>query len=226
MIVRPTMGNLIYVGLFCCFLLVDLGVCLSLKDEDVSDSLLRVLMRKIHEQDEKIAAIEENAKLDYRHLVSKILRLEDKLKDSNFKQLILEKTVRNMDKTIKELNSKLRTKKEDYLNNEHSLGKQENPYSEPPATVFQNTTDVEDRSVVANSKQKRILNGGVHPSKLSASFPIVKLCNILYYKTGCIILLYQIRHLLYYGFLILQQMSSHSMLISVNQKIRLVCTTP
>lgn len=179
MIVRPTMGNLIYVGLFCCFLLVDLGVCLSLKDEDVSDSLLRVLMRKIHEQDEKIAAIEENAKLDYRHLVSKILRLEDKLKDSNFKQLILEKTVRNMDKTIKELNSKLREKKEDYLNNEHSLGKQENPYSEPPATVFQNTTDVEDRSVVANSKQKRILNGGVHPSKLSASFPIVKLCNIL-----------------------------------------------
>lgn len=84
-----------------------------------------------------------------------------------------------MDKTIKELNSKLRTKKEDYLNNKHSLGKQENPYSEPPATVFQNTTDVEDRSVVANSKQKRILNGGVHPSKLSASFPIVKLCNIL-----------------------------------------------
>lgn len=181
-IVRPTMGNLIYVGLFCCFLLVDLGVCLSLKDEDVSDSLLRVLMRKIHEQDEKIAAIEENAKLDHRHLVSKILRLEDKLKDSNFKQLILEKTVRNMDKTIKELNSKLRSKKEDFLNNEHSLGKQDqdNPSSEPPATVFQNTTDAgEDRSVVANSKEKRILNGGVHPGKLSASFPTVKLCNIL-----------------------------------------------
>lgn len=176
------MGNLIYVGLFCCFLLVDLGVCLSLKDEDVSDSLLRVLMRKIHEQDEKIAAIEENAKLDHRHLVSKILRLEDKLKDSNFKQLILEKTVRNMDKTIKELNSKLRSKKEDFLNNEHSLGKQDqdNPSSEPPATVFQNTTDAgEDRSVVANSKEKRILNGGVHPGKLSASFPTVKLCNIL-----------------------------------------------
>lgn len=133
-------------------------------------------MRKIQEQDEKIAAIEENAK----HLVSKILRLEDKLKDSNFKQLILEKTVRNMDKTIKELNSKLRTQKEDYLNNEHSLGKQENPYSEPPATVFQNTTDAgEDRSVVANSKYKRILNGGVHPGKLSASFPIVTRCNIL-----------------------------------------------
>lgn len=173
------MGNLIYVGLFCCFLLVEFGVCLSLKDEDVSDSLLRVLMRKIHEQDEKIAAIEENAKLDHRHLVSKILRLEDKLKDSNFKQLILEKTVRKMDKTIKKLNSKVRTKK-DYLNNEHSLVKQESPYSEPPATVFQNTTDAgEDRSVVANSKQKRILNGGVHPSTLSASFPIVKLCNIL-----------------------------------------------
>lgn len=149
---------------------------MSLKDEDVSDSLLRVLMRKIQEQDEKIAAIEENAK----HLVSKILRLEDKLKDSNFKQLILEKTVRNMDKTIKELNSKLRTQKEDYLNNEHSLGKQENPYSEPPAIVFQNTTDAgEDRSVVANSKYKRILNGGVHPGKLSASFPIVTRCNIL-----------------------------------------------
>lgn len=158
---------------------MDLSICLSLKDEDVSDSLLRVLMRKIQEQDEKIAAIEENTKLDHRHLVSKILRLEDKLKDLNFKQLILEKTVRNMDKTIKELNSKLRTKK-DYLNNEHSLGKQENPYSEPPATVFQNTTDAgEDRSVVANSKQKRILNGGVHPSKLFASFPIVKLCVIL-----------------------------------------------
>lgn len=178
--VRPTMGNLIYVGLFCCFLFVDFGICLSLKDEDVSDSLLRVLMRKIQEQDEKIAAIEENAKLDHRHLVSKILRLEDKLNDSNFKQLILEKTVRNMDKTIKELNSKLRTKKEDYLNNEHSLGKQENPYSEPPAIVFQNTTDAgEDRSVVANSKHKRILNGEVHPGKLSASFPIVKRCNIL-----------------------------------------------
>lgn len=173
------MGNLIYVGLFCCFLLVEFGVCLSLKDEDVSDSLLRVLMRKIHEQDEKIAAIEENAKLDHRHLVSKILRLEDKLKDSNFKQLILEKTVRKMDKTIKKLNSKVRTKK-DYLNNEHSFVKQESPYSEPPATVFQNTTDAgEVRSVVANSKQKRILNGGVHPSKLSASFPIIKLCNML-----------------------------------------------
>lgn len=87
-----------------------------------------------------------------------------------------------MDKNIKELNSKLRTKTEDYLNNEHSLGKQEqeNPFSEPPATVFQNTTDVgEDRSVVASSKQKRILNVGVHPIKLSASFPIVKRCNIL-----------------------------------------------
>lgn len=54
------------------------------------------------------------------------------------------------------------------MNNEHSLGKQENPYSEPPATVFQNTTDVEDRSVVANSKQKRILNGGVHPTNVIA----------------------------------------------------------
>lgn len=109
--VRPTMGNLIYVGLFCCFLLVDFGICLSLKDEDVSDSLLRVLMRKIQEQDEKIAAIEENAKLDHRHLVSKILRLEDKLKDSNFKQLILEKNGSKYGQNYKGIKFKIKDKK-------------------------------------------------------------------------------------------------------------------
>lgn len=218
------MGNLIYVGLFCCFLLVDLGVCLSLKDEDVSDSLLRVLMRKIHEQDEKIAAIEGNAKLDYRHLVSKILRLEDKLKDSNFKQLILEKTVRNMDKTIKGLNSKLRTKKKIIwitnilLENKKILTQNHlQPSSRTPRMLKIG------QLLRIQSRREFLMGECIRVSCLQA---FLLLNFAIYYKTGCIILLYQIRHLLYYGFLILQQMSSHSMLISVNQKIRLVCTTP
>lgn len=152
------------------------------EDKNLSDSLLRVLIKKIHEQDEKIAAIEAKAKLDHANLVNKILKLEDKLKDFDYKQLKLQKTIRKMDNTIKEFNSKLWTTKKDYLNNEHSLGKQdqEKPDSESAATIFQNITDAsEDRSVVVNARQKRILNGGVHPSKLSSSFPIVKRCSLL-----------------------------------------------
>lgn len=162
------MGNLIHAGLFCCLLFVKVGVCLSLGDEDVSDSFLQVLMRKLQEQDKKISVIEANRKLDHKNLFSKILRLEEKLKDSDSKQLKLKKTIRNMDKIIKELKTKLWTKIEDYLNEKHSL-KQENPDSEPTETVFQNTTG-EDRSVAVKSKPKKILNGGVHPSKLSFTF--------------------------------------------------------
>lgn len=104
------MGNLIHAGLFCCLLFVKVGVCLSLGDEDVSDSFLQVLMRKLHEQDKKISVIEANRKLDHKNLFSKILRLEEKLKDSDSKQLKLKKTIQNMDKIIKELKTKLWTK--------------------------------------------------------------------------------------------------------------------
>lgn len=80
------MGNLNHVGLFCCLLFVEVGVRLSLGDENVSDSFLQVLMRKFHEQDEKISAIEANTKLDHKELVGKVLRLEEMLKYSDYKQ--------------------------------------------------------------------------------------------------------------------------------------------
>lgn len=167
------MGNLIHVGLFCCLLFVKVGACLSLGDEDISDSFLQVLMRKLHEQDEKISAIEANTKLDHKDLVSKILVLEDKLKDSDLKRKKLEKTIENMDKIIKELEIKTWTKNEKHLNDEHSLVKheQENSNSEPVADAFHKTTDAGgDQSDVAKSKQKRILNGGVYPSRLCSIF--------------------------------------------------------
>lgn len=170
-IIRPTMGDLIHVGLFCCLLFVKVCVCLSLGDEEVSDSFIQVLMRKMHKQDEKISAIEANTKLD---LVSKILRLEEKLKDSDYKQKKSEKTIENMDKIIKELETKTRTKNEENLKDGHFSEKkeQENSNSEPAAVnVFQKTTNVsQDRSAAVGSKQKRILNGGVYRSKLSSSF--------------------------------------------------------
>lgn len=163
------MENLNHVGLFCCLLFVEVGVCLSLGDEDVSDSFLQVLMRKFHEQDEKISAIEANTKLDHKELVGKILRLEEMLKDSDYKQKTLEKTIENMDKIIKELEIRTQTKN---LNDEHSHGKheQENSISDPVAYGFHITDVSGDQSAIAKSKQKRILNGGVYPSKLSSIF--------------------------------------------------------
>lgn len=95
------MKSLIQAGLICCLLLVRLGVCLGQGKEDVFNSSIQDLIRKIHEQDEKIAAIEENAKLDRKDLFSKILMLEEKLKDSDYKQGKLEKTIENMDNIIK-----------------------------------------------------------------------------------------------------------------------------
>lgn len=65
---------------------VKLGACLSPGAGDISDSLFQVLMREIHDQDEKISVIEANTKLDHKDLVSKILRLEEKLKNSDYKQ--------------------------------------------------------------------------------------------------------------------------------------------
>lgn len=88
------MRNLIQVGLFCCLLLVRLDVCLSQENEDVSISFIQDLIRKIHQQDEKIAAKEANTNLDRKDLVSKILMLEEKLKDSDYKQKKLEKNNR------------------------------------------------------------------------------------------------------------------------------------
>lgn len=148
------MGNLNHVGLFCCLLFVEVGVCLSLGDENVSDSFLQVLMRKFHEQDEKISAIEANTKLDHKELVGKDLRLEKMLKYSDYKQKTLEK---------------IRTQTKN-LNDEHSHGKheQENSISEPVAYAFHKTDVSGDQSAIAKSKQKRILNGGVYPSKLSS----------------------------------------------------------
>lgn len=186
------MGNLIHAGLFCCLLFVKLGVCLSLRDEDVSDSFLQVLMRKLHEQDEKFAAIEANTKLDHKDFVSRILTLEEKLKESDYKQKKLEITIENMDKIIKELEIKTWTKNENNLNDEHPLGKQkkENPDSEPVATVFENTMDTmeveEDQSATVESRQRRILNGGVYPSKLSSIF--THCCKILKYLLHCYVI--------------------------------------
>lgn len=163
------MENLNHVGLFCCLLFVEVGVCLSLGNEDVSDSFLQVLMRKFHEQDEKISAVEANTKLDHKELVGKILRLEEMLKDSDYKQKPLEKTIENMDKIIKELEIRTQTKN---LNDEHSHGKheQKNSISDPVAYGFHKTDVSGDQSAIAKSKQKRILNGGVYPSKLSSIF--------------------------------------------------------
>lgn len=105
-IIRPIKKNLIQAGLFCCLLVGRPGVCLGQRNEDVSNSSIQDLIRKIHEQDEKIAAIEANAKLDRRDLVSKILMLEEKLKDSDNKRKKLEKTIENLDNIIKELEIK------------------------------------------------------------------------------------------------------------------------
>lgn len=88
------MRNLIQVGLFGCLLLVRLDVCLSQENEDVSISFIQDLIRTIHQQDEKIAAKEANTNLDRKDLVSKILMLEEKLKDSDYKQKKLEKNNR------------------------------------------------------------------------------------------------------------------------------------
>lgn len=160
------MGNLSRVGLFCCLLFVEVGVCLSLGDE----SFLQVLMRKFHEQDEKISAIEANTKLDHKELVNKILRLEEMLKYSDYKQKTLEKTIENMDKIIKELEIRTHTKNEENLIDEHFHGKheQENSNSKPVADSFYRTTDVGgDQSAAANPMRKRILNGGVYPTHVA-----------------------------------------------------------
>lgn len=144
-------------------------------NEDAFKSSFQDLIRKIHEQDEKIAAIEENAKLDRKDLFSKILMLEEKLKDSDYKQGKLEKTIENMDNIIKELEIKTWIKNEESLQNEHfsEKKKQENSSVEPAAVnVFQNmtTSSGQDRSFAVETKLKRIINGGVYSSKLSTIF--------------------------------------------------------
>lgn len=168
------MKSLIQAGLFCCLLVVRLGVCLGQGKGDVYNSSIQDLIRKIHVQDEKIAAIEANAKLDRNDLVNKILMLEEKLKDSDYTQQKLEKTIENMDNIIKKLEIKTWIKNEESLQNEHSSEKkkQENSNVEPAAVnVFQNmTSSGHDRSVAVETKKKRIINGGVYTSKLSTIF--------------------------------------------------------
>lgn len=168
------MKSLIQAGLFCCLLVVRLCVCLGQGNEDAFKSSIQDLIRKIHEQDEKIAAIEENAKLDRKDLFSKILMLEEKLKDSDYKQGKLEKTIENMDNIIKELELKTWIKNEESLQNEHfsEKKKQENSSVEPAAVnAFHNmTSSGQDRSFAVETKLKRIINGGVYTSKLSTIF--------------------------------------------------------
>lgn len=179
----------------------------------------------MHKQDEKISAIEANTKLD---LVSKILRLEEKLKDSDYKQKKSEKTIENMDKIIKELETKTRTKNEENLKDGHFSEKkeQENSNSEPAAVnVFQKTTNVsQDRSAAVGQSRREFLMEGCIPVSCLPALHVVKRCNILK-EFDCIVLLYLIRHLLNCGFLIMQHISSHFMLILVNQRPHLVCTT-
>lgn len=168
------MKSLIQAGLFCCLLVVRLCVCLGQGNEDAFKSSIQDLIRKIHEQDEKFAAIEENAKLDRKDLFSKILMLEEKLKDSDYNQGKLEKTIENMDNIIKELEIKTWIKNEESLQNEHfsEKKKQENSSVEPAAVnVFQNMTNSgQDRSFAVETKLKRIMNGGMYTSKLSTIF--------------------------------------------------------
>lgn len=85
------MKSLIQAGLICCLLLVRLGVCLGQGNEDVFYSSIQDLIRKIHEQDEKIPDTEANANSDRNDFVSKILMLEEKLKNSDYKQKKLKK---------------------------------------------------------------------------------------------------------------------------------------
>lgn len=163
------MGNLIHVGLFYCLLFVKVSVSLSLGDEDVSDSFLQVLIGKLHAQDKKIAAIEAYTKLDHKYLLSKILMLEEKLKDSDYKQKQLEKTIEKMDNIIRNKNG---IKNKENLKDGHFSGKKKEHVNSEPAAV--NTPhnvmgDSQDRSVVVESKQKRILTG-VYQSRFSTSF--------------------------------------------------------
>lgn len=85
------MKSLIQAGLICCLLLVRLGVCLGQGKEDVFNSSIQDLIRKIHEQDENIPATEANANSDRNDFVSKILMLEEKLKNTDYKQKKLKK---------------------------------------------------------------------------------------------------------------------------------------
>lgn len=79
-----------------------------------------------------------------------------------------------MDNIIKELKIKTWIKNEEKLKNEHSSGEKEQESSklEPAAVnVFQNIKDdSQDRSVAVELKQKRIINEGSHPCKLTANF--------------------------------------------------------
>lgn len=83
--------------------------------EELSDSILKDLFRKIQDQDEKIVALEAKSMLDYEDLTSKITTLEAKLRDSHSKQKRFESTIKKLYGIIADMKKKPKTMKRSML---------------------------------------------------------------------------------------------------------------
>lgn len=117
------MWNLIFVGCFCFLLCFKEGGCVKKGQEELSDSILKDLFRKIQDQDEKIVALEAKSMLDYEDLTSKITTLEAKLRDSHSKQKRFESTIKKLYGIIADMKKKPKTMKRSMLKSLRFSGK-------------------------------------------------------------------------------------------------------
>lgn len=195
------MWNLIFAGYFCFLLFVKEGSCQSEGEKELSDSILRDLIRKIQEQDEKIVALEAKSMLDYQGLSSKIKTIETKLRDSDSRQKRLESTIKKLNKIIEGLVIKPQSNNMDNLNNERYPDKGRRDYANAKSIsghVSQNTTINGQKSVAKDSNKASIVGGRAYPGSdfnaqlemYSADFTnscILYLNCVIYFLYECLV---------------------------------------
>jgi predicted nuclease with TOPRIM domain len=129
-----------------------------------SESVLQILLKRIEDQDQKITTLETKAN----NLERKNSLLEEMITRSNEKQMKLEETIDNLKTEI----SKLLTTNIDTVK-----AKEENSDTKETVGIserlkdfdMKNDTEIRHVGVHGKPKQKRILTGGVSPSKFTSS---------------------------------------------------------
>lgn len=167
---KHNMRNLVYFEFFLCLFLVNGVVSLS-QGIGASDPVLRQMLKKIHEQEEKITKLQLKATLDQQYLSSKISTLENKMKTSYSRQKELEKTVQSLVKSIADLEIKTLTTDEKSIYSGRFSGMSKEKSNKPePDYVIKNITVRGQGPITLGSKQKRELRSRSYPGKMSSSF--------------------------------------------------------
>ncbi|XP_056017324.1 multimerin-2-like [Ostrea edulis] len=157
--------------MFCFHLSANVVSCRQEGENISAESTFQILLKRIEDQDKKIAAIETTAKADREDLERKNSILEEMIKRSDLRQKKLEKTIDDLKTEIFELlTGNVDTVKTSNVE-EHSDKKQ-------TVTIYERLHDYDKHNdaqsrqvgVPGKREQKRILTGGVSPNHAIAFY--------------------------------------------------------